>query len=109
MIANTPNPERTIIIGLATGTAASRANLEMLMEQSYGERYINLREYVSNETNLTEAGITPTTDDEAAIAEGSMPKSLWSSESDNVHFNAVGYQMIAEKVYQTMQDLGFVE
>lgn len=108
MIANTPNPEKTIIIGLATGTAASRAALETLMKQSYGERYINLRAYVSNETNLTNAGITPTEDDKAAIAEGSMPKSLWASDSDSVHFNATGYRMIAEKVYQTMQDLGFV-
>lgn len=109
MIEKTPNPEKTIIIGLTTGTAASREVMEKHMAEKYGKRYINMRAHISNADTLEAAGITPTQEDLANIAEGSMPKSLWKNDSDYVHMNSTGYRIVANKIYQTMLALGFLE
>lgn len=109
MIEKVPNPEKTIIIGLTTGTAASREVMEMHMAEKYGKRYINMRAHISNADTLEAAGITPTHEDLANIAEGSVPKSIWRNDSDYVHMNADGYKIVASKIYQTMLALGFLE
>lgn len=109
MIEKTPNPEKTIIIGLTTGTAASRAAMEKHMSGKYGNRYINMRAHISSIDTLEAAGITPTEQDLVNVTEGSMPKSLWRNDSDYVHMNSTGYRIVANKIYQTMQSLGFVD
>lgn len=93
-----------ILIGLHSGTAASRATLEKAMSDAFGSRYINLREYMVN-YGLADAGITPTTADNTAIAEGSCPPSLLF---DAIHFTAAGYTLIGNLVHQKFKELGFI-
>ena len=97
--------EKYLVLGLTTGSASSRSNLESTMESTYGNRYINLREYIV-ENGLEQAGIEATTEDLAAINVGSIPPSLLS---DPVHFNANGYKVIANAIYERMWELGYFE
>lgn len=109
MIENVPDPNKTIVIGLHTGNREQRASLEAKMLQTYGNRYINLREYLANAETLKSAGVTPTQEDLERIEIGAFPKSLWQSESDNVHLNAIGYSLLANKVYETLQTLNWLQ
>ena len=97
--------EKYLVLGLTTATASTRASLESTMESAYGNRYINLREYIV-ENGLEQTGVEPTAEDLAAIEVGSVPPSLLS---DPVHFNANGYKVIANAVYERMWELGYFE
>lgn len=108
MINATPNPEKAIIIGLTTGTAQSRADMEALMQEKYGQHYINMRAFLSNRETLENAGIEITQTDLEKIEIGALPTSLWRDASDYVHMNSKGYEIVANKIYQTMQSLGFL-
>ena len=99
------NNDKFIIVGLHTGTAESRAALESAMEAEYGEHYINLREYMATKA-LSDAEIEPTADDERAMQQGSTPPSLLS---DSVHFNAEGYTLIGDLIFEKMMELGFFD
>lgn len=98
------NPlERYIIVGLHTGTLADRAELETAMTAEYGERYINLREYMSTQ-GLTDAGLEATEEDMQMMENGMTPVSLLV---DGVHFNAAGYELIGKLIYTRMDKLGY--
>ena len=102
---NVQNYGKFIIVGLHTGTAEARAELEEVMIEEYGEQYINLREYMSTDA-LTDAGLEATAEDEELMAIGSTPQSLLS---DEVHFNATGYRLLGEQIYQRMEELGYFD
>lgn len=70
---------------------------------AFGRHFLDLRYYLLN-YGLADAGITPTEEDEAAIASGEMPPSLLY---DNVHFNSDGYAVIANRVYKKGIELGY--
>ena len=95
--------DKFIIVGLHTGTRGERATLEEAMKKQWGDKYINLREYMSSEA-LSDACIKPTVEDLKAIEEGRTPPSLLS---DNVHFNSIGYELIGKLIFKTMDDLGY--
>ncbi|WP_163398150.1 hypothetical protein [Flavobacterium fluviatile] len=93
-----------LIIGMHSGTAASRASLELLMFNEFGHRYINWRQYVSN-YGLRDAGLTPTTADNAAMAVGSCPPQLLI---DSVHLSTAGHTVLANLTYKTAIELGYI-
>lgn len=97
--------ERYIIVGSHSGTAGERAEIESLMEETYGRKYINLREYMVTE-GLSDAGIEPTDVDNELIAAGACPASLRVAAED-VHFNSVGYELIGKLIYKRMDELGY--
>jgi lysophospholipase L1-like esterase len=97
------NKDRYIIIGLHTGTKDSRAELETAMKSAFGSHYINLREYMATE-GLKDADIEATSEDLALMAEGATPKSLLN---DKIHFNAKGYELLGNLVYEKMDELGY--
>lgn len=102
---NEDGSARFIIVGLHTGTAESRAELEAAMKAEYGDQYINLREYMSTE-GLSDAGLTATDEDKEMMAVGSTPASLLS---DSVHFTAKGYELIGNLIYEHMDELGYFD
>lgn len=69
----------------------------------FGRHFLDLRYYLLN-YGLADAGITPTEEDEAAIASEEMPPSLLY---DNVHFNSNGYSVIANCIYKKGIELGY--
>ena len=75
------NNDKYIILGLTSGSATERAELEQRMIREYGRRYINLREYIST-YGMEDAELEPTETDLAEMAEGKVPTSL---RFDTVH------------------------
>ena len=79
--------------------------LEQRMQETYGEHYINLREYMSTAGPET-AGVTITETDRLQMAQGIVPDCL---RSDNVHYNKEGYELVAKLVYERLQELGYYD
>lgn len=102
----TANNDRFIIVGLHTGTQESRRALEAAMEKEYGEKYINLREYMSARA-MADAGLEPTTEDSAQMKQGATPYSLMAE--DHLHFNSTAYELIGNLIYNTMNELGYFD
>ena len=94
-----------IVIGLTSGTASERADLENAMNTAFGEKYINLREILSTE-GLAMAGIPPTSEDETQTSLGCVPPSLLY---DGIHFNSDGYRVIGQIVYERLLSLGYLD
>ncbi len=97
--------EKYIVVGLTSGTKTEREELERAMQEEYGEKYINLREYLSSQ-GLDAAGIEPTKEDLVQMERGEVPSSLLT---DQVHFNAEGYRLIGNLIYDRMEELGYFE
>ena len=97
--------DKYLVLGLTSGTAESRADLELAMQGEFGDRYINLREIIVK-SGLEQLGIIATEADLNAMNEGAIPPSLLS---DSVHFNSSGYTFIAQVVYDRMIELGYFE
>ncbi|MEE0835767.1 MAG: dockerin type I domain-containing protein [Clostridia bacterium] len=102
----TRNNDRYIIIGLHTTTPSYRDDLEGLMVEEYGDKYINLREYMATDA-IYDAGLEPTQDDLYRMQMGYTPFSLLAI--DELHFNATGYELIGKLVYNRMESLGYFD
>ena len=102
----TANRDCFVIVGLHTGTAESRGPLEKAMLEEYGDKYINLRQYMSTDA-MTDAGLEPTEEDRKLMAQGSTPYSLMVA--DRGHFNSIGYALIGKLIYRTMARLGYFD
>lgn len=96
--------DKYIILGLTSGSTIERTELESRMEQEYGDKYINLRDYLSN-YGLKDAGITATSVDEEQIKQGIVPDSL---RSDNVHGNKYFYELIGKQIYNKLIELNYL-
>lgn len=103
------NNDRFIIIGLHTGTAVDRKTLEDAMTTEYGDKYINLREYMCSQgikdaNDVLGANIAVTAEDKSMMENGETPASLLS---DAVHFDKYGYELIGRLIYNRMDELGY--
>ena len=105
IVSNYDSNDKYLVLGLTSGTAASRIQLETYLESVFGERYINLRELISI-NGLTIAKINPKYDDIAAMGVGKIPPSLLSNK-DN--FNEKGNEVIGKLIYDRMQRLGYFD
>ncbi|WP_283177491.1 hypothetical protein [Gemmobacter sp. 24YEA27] len=76
--------------------AATNAEMEARYLKEFGPRFVNIRAMLSSLWAFQVAGLTPTSDDLAAIAVGSIPPSL---RSDGVHHNDAGQYVIAVCFY----------
>ena len=102
------------------------SELENEMREKFGNRYYNWRQYITT-FGLVANGITPTTDadltpeqvaggvlsDEACMAQGTLPSSLWrlayrvgENAKDSTHMNALGYEIFAKQIYNILIELG---
>lgn len=95
--------DRYIVVGLPTGTRQERRELEEALYGVYGERFLNIREYLSTQ-GIYDAGIKPSEEDLVRMEEGRIPTSLLS---DDIHFNADGYRLIGNFMYERMEKLGY--
>lgn len=101
-----PINKKYIVIGihhLVSTVAEMFETIEKNMAMHFGRRYINQREYMI-EYGLSDAGITPTNEDTAAISQGKIPPSLLY---DDVHYNDKGYNIIANLVVERGKELGY--
>lgn len=96
-----------IVIGLTWGSTGSNDNINNHLRDAFGDNFLDVKAYLASAQALTDAGITPTEDDLSKIASGHIPTSLLLT--DNTHFTADGYRLIAQQVYEKMIALGYCE
>lgn len=94
-----------IVVGLPTGTKEERQELEEALYETYGDRFLNIREYLSTQ-GIYDAGLKPSEEDLARMEEGMIPTSLLA---DHIHFNAAGYRLIGNFMYERMDELGYFD
>lgn len=100
------NADKYLILGISIGSASDNVELEDVMVKTYGEKYLNVRELLSDETVLLQSGVILTDIDRAQIEEGYIPDCV---RADEVHFNSLGYQILAEAVYIRMLELNYMD
>jgi len=90
--------------GTGTGVYNAIVNLNATEKQLYGTRFLDVRRYLID-YGLTDAGITPTTQDQADLTADLVPTSL---RSDGIHLNATGYTLVGKLVYGRLAELGWI-
>lgn len=73
----------------------------------FGDRYVDVRRHLIDH-GLTEAGITPTSEDLDCIAKDTIPPSLIDGGS-GVHPNAAGYEVMADFIVAALVGKGWAE
>lgn len=74
------------------------------LAKEFGDNCLDIRSYLINE-GLSDAGITPTKEDEECIANGEIPASL---RSDGSHGTGEFYRIVGEQVYNKLVELGYI-
>jgi lysophospholipase L1-like esterase len=78
-------------------------NINKELEKVYGRHFLDIRKYLL-EKGLQESGLQETDQDRLDIRNGNIPESL---RVDEVHFNAHGYTLIGQQVYEKGSELGY--
>lgn len=102
----TENADKFLVLGLTSGSREERGKLERALRQEFGDKFVNLREYLSNEEMLSASGMELNEKGAEQTAAGIVPDCL---RIDGVHFNAKGYEMIGNYVFERMNELGYFE
>ena len=96
--------DKYIIMGLSSGSSASRADEEAQMLSKYGVHYFNTR-YMLSKYGMNIMNLTPTSSDTIEMSNGEVPSSL---RSDSVHLNANGYTALGKMIAQKIRACGYV-
>ena len=96
--------DKYIVMGLSSGSAASRADEEAQMLSKYGVHYFNTRNMLSK-YGMSIMNLTPTTSDVNEMSKGEVPSSL---RSDSIHLNANGYTALGKMLAQKIRACGYV-
>lgn len=100
MVAHMEQPSKYIIVGLTAGGEDTIDALDTAMLSAFGDRFLNVREYLSSKDALDYTGITPTLEDWTCIQKGQVPASFMAA--DNAHLNDAGYRAFAKCVYDRL-------
>lgn len=98
---------RYLVIGLSSGSAEERKEMESALFEEFGERFINSREILSGE-RVYEFVADLSSEDVAFMEQGMIPQAL-RIKDDFVHLNGEGYNMLANVVCERMFELGFYD
>lgn len=99
-------------IGLAGYSECADLANEMLKEY-WGDKFIDVKEYMATEQVLIDHGIEPTELDYEFLAKGWIPESLLEKEKSNgtrnyIHFNQLGYDIFAAMIAEKVVALGYL-
>lgn len=99
-------------IGLAGFDECADLANEMLREY-WGDKFIDVKEYMATEQVLVDYGIEPTELDREFLAKGWIPESLLEKEKANgtrnyIHFNQTGYDIFSDMIAQKVIELGYL-
>ena len=81
------------------------------LKKKYPNNFIDINEYLSSEQALTDVGLTITDADTENISKGFPCEQLMvhiTNQSDTVHPNEKGREAIAHKIYEFMQNKGWI-
>ena len=96
--------DKYIVMGLSSGSSASKADEEAQMLSKYGVHYFNTRHMLSK-YGMNIINLTPTNSDTIEMNNGEVPSSL---RSDSVHLNANGYTALGKLLSQKIRACGYV-
>ena len=96
--------DKYVVMGLSSGSSASRADEEAQMLSKYGVHYFNTRHMLSK-YGMNIMNLTPTNSDTIEMNNGEVPSSL---RSDSVHLNANGYTALGKMLAQKIRACGYV-
>ena len=96
--------DKYIVMGLSSGSSASRADEEAQMLSKYSVHYFNTRHMLSK-YGMNIMNLTPTSSDTIEMNNGEVPSSL---RSDSVHLNANGYTALGKMLSQKIRACGYV-
>lgn len=98
--------DRYLVLGLTTGTKSERQELESQLLDTFQDKFINLREYLST-SGLEDANIEPTKADLEAMKLGKVPSSLLINNS--IVGNRIFHELIAKKIYDKIIELEYLD
>ncbi len=104
-IASTKNPEQYIVIGLTEGNAEKYKELNKKLAQKYDKHFIDAKAYFISEQALADAGLTSST----YASDGTAIPTEFLCTTDTVHFNDLGYRLLANLVYEKLNELGYLK
>ena len=96
---------RYVIMGISRGTETNQAADDAAMLAHYGNKFFPTRKLLVD-YGLTINGLTPTEQDTADIAVGTVPTQL---RSDTTHMNAYGYTAIGKMLADKIRSLGYID
>lgn len=113
MVAYLNAPKRFLVMSILTSGAdvsGSAGYISILarnaqLATAYPDNYLDMRGYLIA-SGLSDAGITPTTQDNTDIAADTVPTSL---RDDTIHPNAIGHWVIARRIAKFIVDKGWVD
>ncbi|MBR5515298.1 MAG: S-layer homology domain-containing protein [Clostridia bacterium] len=84
-----------------------------ILKEYWGEHYLDIKEYMATEQVLIDHGIEPTPLDLEFLAKGWIPESLLEKVKSNgernyIHFNQLGYDIMADMVAEKIVALGYL-
>ncbi len=96
--------DKYIVLNPWTGSTATAAFAE-----KFGGHFFDERQYIfDNWGSITEiTGLTPTDEDNAAVAAGAIPPSLL--QSDKLHLNDYSGKIIARGIKEKLLELGYID
>lgn len=78
--------------------------LNKVLEESFGDRFIDVRSYMVNKA-IYDMGMTPTSQDLEDIKKDCIPRSFFK---DNVHFNTLGYEATGKYLAKVIKEKGWI-
>ena len=108
----TQNSDRYIVLGLCSysgmfdSVTFTLDAVDTAMMQAFGNRYINVRQYLQDD-GLSDAKISPTTLDRQNIDNRSIPSSFRGVKSGEL--NGKAYTLVGKLVYDRMNALGYFD
>lgn len=100
--------DKYLVIGIYSDDARSislRDYWDEEFRKTFGNKLIDFRKYVIS-NGLTDFGLTPTAEDNEAIALGNVPPQL--QIGDKFHLNDQGGKILAELIYKRIFALGYL-
>ncbi|MBR5515355.1 MAG: S-layer homology domain-containing protein, partial [Clostridia bacterium] len=79
-----------------------------LMAEKWGEKFLDVKAYMATEQCLADQGITPTAHDMEFLNKGWIPPSLLEDSPNLIHFNQLGYDIVADMVAAKIVELGYL-
>jgi hypothetical protein len=99
------NP-RYIVLGPASRPGAERRPNMPQFLRAFGERFVNVAEYLISDAAFIDAGITPTAQDETDRANGWVPSSF---RGDGIHLTDTGNRLVAQLVANKIRQMGWLD
>lgn len=99
------NNHRFLVITSTGEDRKTHMDVETAMEKEYGEKYLNLRDYLCSEA-MEDFGIVPTEQDLMEMEQGIVPSSL---RQDGIHYNELGTKAVAYCIFEKLCSLGYFD